>query len=80
MIGDRRAALFPVHAFESQGYNRIPAAFAELLAEKLGLDPLQQLLGEFKGDLHPPSFLQTRQFRAIAASAARRPPAHGKTR
>ena len=28
----------PVHALENQGYNRIPAAFAELLAEKLGLE------------------------------------------
>jgi hypothetical protein len=28
----------PVHALESQGYNRIPAAFAELLAERLGLE------------------------------------------
>jgi len=30
--------MVPVHALESQGYNRIPAAFAELLAEKLTLD------------------------------------------
>jgi len=29
--------LVPVHAMESGGLNRIPAAFAELLAEKLGL-------------------------------------------
>lgn len=38
LIGDRRAAPLPVHALESQGYNRIPAAFAELLAEKLGVE------------------------------------------
>lgn len=38
LIGDRQVALLPVHALENQGYNRIPAAFAELLAEKLGLD------------------------------------------
>jgi hypothetical protein len=28
----------PVHALENHGHNRIPAAFAELLAEKLGLE------------------------------------------
>lgn len=38
LIGDRQPALLPVHALENQGYNRIPAAFSELLAEKLGLD------------------------------------------
>jgi len=38
LIGDRQVALLPVHALENQGYNRIPAAFAELLAEKLGLE------------------------------------------
>lgn len=32
------AVLVPVHALEGQGYNRLPAAFAELLAEKLGLE------------------------------------------
>jgi hypothetical protein len=32
------ARLIPVHALEGQGFNRIPAAFAELLAEKLNLD------------------------------------------
>jgi hypothetical protein len=30
--------LVPVHALEGQGYNRIPAVFAELLGEKLGLE------------------------------------------
>lgn len=30
--------LVPVHAIENQGLNRIPAAFAELLGAKLGLD------------------------------------------
>src|SRR5687768_6487574 len=30
--------LVPVHALEGQGYNRIPAAFAELLGEKLDLE------------------------------------------
>ena len=30
--------LVPVHALEGQGFNRIPAAFAELLGEKLGLE------------------------------------------
>ena len=38
LIGNRQPALLPVHALENQGYNRIPAAFAELLAEKLSLD------------------------------------------
>jgi len=38
LIGDRQALLVPVHALEDQGYNRIPGAFAELLAERLGLD------------------------------------------
>lgn len=32
------ARLVPVHALEGQGLNRIPAAFAELLGEKLGLE------------------------------------------
>jgi hypothetical protein len=32
------AVLVPVHALESHGYNRIPAAFAQLLAEALGLE------------------------------------------
>ncbi len=32
------SALVPVHALETGGFNRIPGAFAELLAEKLGLD------------------------------------------
>jgi hypothetical protein len=30
--------LLPVHALEEAGHNRIPGAFAELLAEKLGLE------------------------------------------
>jgi len=34
----RQPALVPVHALEDQGYNRIPAAFAELLGEKLNLE------------------------------------------
>lgn len=38
LIGDRQPALLPVHALENQGYNRIPAALAELLGEKLSLD------------------------------------------
>jgi len=38
LIGDRQAALLPVHALENQGYNRIPAAFAEMLGEKLHLE------------------------------------------
>lgn len=38
LVGGRQAALVPVHALESQGYNRIPAAFAELLSERLNLD------------------------------------------
>ncbi len=32
------ARLVPVHALEGQGFNRIPAAFAELLGEKLHLE------------------------------------------
>lgn len=31
------AKLVPIHALEGQGFNRIPAAFAELLGEKLGM-------------------------------------------
>ncbi len=38
LIGARQPALVPVHALEDQGYNRIPAAFAELLGEKLNLE------------------------------------------
>jgi len=38
LIGGRPAAMLPVHALENQGYNRIPAAYAELLAERLGLE------------------------------------------
>ena len=34
----QEAILVPVHALEGQGFNRIPAAFAELLGEKLGLE------------------------------------------
>jgi hypothetical protein len=32
------ARIVPVHALEGQGLNRIPAAFAELLGEKIGLE------------------------------------------
>jgi predicted amidophosphoribosyltransferase len=32
------ALIVPVHALEDQGINRIPSAFAELLAERLGLE------------------------------------------
>lgn len=32
------AHIVPVHALEGQGFNRIPAAFAELLGEKLDLE------------------------------------------
>jgi hypothetical protein len=32
------ALLVPVHALEGQGFNRIPAAFAELLGQRLALD------------------------------------------
>lgn len=32
------AFIVPVHALEGQGFNRIPAGFAELLGEKLNLD------------------------------------------
>lgn len=38
LVGGRPAAMLPVHALENQGYNRIPAAYAELLAERLGLE------------------------------------------
>jgi hypothetical protein len=38
LLGDRKPALVPVHALEDLGYNRIPGAFAELLAERLNLD------------------------------------------
>lgn len=38
LVGERQVAVVPVHALENQGYNRIPAAFAELLAARLGLE------------------------------------------
>lgn len=38
LLEGRRPLLVPVHALEDLGYNRIPGAFAELLAERLGLD------------------------------------------
>ena len=38
LIAGRPCVLVPVHALENQGYNRIPAAFAEFLSERLGLD------------------------------------------
>lgn len=38
LIAGRKPDLVPVHALESQGHNRIPAAFAELLAERLDLE------------------------------------------
>lgn len=38
LLADRRPALVPVHAVEDLGYNRIPGAFAELLAERLNLE------------------------------------------
>jgi len=38
VLADRRPALAPVHALEDLGYNRIPGAFAELLAERLNLE------------------------------------------
>lgn len=37
LVGVRKPAMVPVHALENQGYNRIPAAFAELLAQRLNL-------------------------------------------
>jgi hypothetical protein len=38
MITGREAKLLPVHAIEADGVNRIPAALAELLGERLGLE------------------------------------------
>lgn len=38
LIGERTPILVPVHALEDQGINRIPAAFAELLGEKMHLE------------------------------------------
>lgn len=38
MLSISGAVLVPVHALEGQGFNRIPAAFAEFLGEKLGLE------------------------------------------
>lgn len=37
LVGEQGIILVPVHAIEDQGINRIPAAFAELLASRLGL-------------------------------------------
>lgn len=38
LVGSSHPALLPVHALENQGYNRIPVAYAQLLAERLGLE------------------------------------------
>jgi len=38
LLQGRHAILAPVHAIEDQGINRIPAALAELLGERLALD------------------------------------------
>lgn len=38
LIVDRDVLLVPVHALEAEGINRIPAAFAELLAERLSAE------------------------------------------
>lgn len=44
LLAGRRPMVVPVHALESQGYNRIPAAFAELLAERLDLEVEQGIV------------------------------------
>ncbi len=44
LLGGRHPIVVPVHALENQGYNRIPAAFAELLAERLGLDVEERIV------------------------------------
>ena len=38
LVGSRDAMLLPVHALEAGGVNRIPAAMAELLGERMRLD------------------------------------------
>lgn len=38
LVGVRDAMLLPVHALEAGGVNRIPAAMAELLGERMGLE------------------------------------------
>lgn len=38
LVSGRSARIVPVHALEDQGINRIPSAFAELLAERLALE------------------------------------------
>lgn len=37
LVGGRDTKLLPVHALEAGGVNRIPAAMAELLGERMGL-------------------------------------------
>lgn len=44
LLAGREALFAPVHAFEDQGINRIPAAFAELLAERTGRDVASDII------------------------------------
>ncbi len=44
LVGEIGQMLVPVHAIEDQGINRIPAAFAELLAERMGLDVAEDIV------------------------------------
>ena len=44
LIGNAQPLMIPVHAIEDQGINRIPAAFAELLAERLGLEVAEDIV------------------------------------
>ena len=44
LLAGRQALIAPVHAFEDQGINRIPAAFGELLAHRLGLEVSEDIV------------------------------------
>jgi len=44
LLAGRQALIAPVHAFEDQGINRIPAAFGELLAHRLGLEVFEDIV------------------------------------
>ena len=44
LAGSSKSMMAPVHAIEDQGINRIPAAFAELLAERMGLEVADDII------------------------------------
>ena len=44
LVGGRVTMLLPVHALEAGGVNRIPAAMAELLGERMGLEVEERIV------------------------------------